>query len=111
MNIRAASYARICVPARSTTDSERTIMLHVFTLLSVPEYSADALVRSIRQGGEWHAIARHLLPELIATDLLEHRASDIPPFLSSSQRLYLAQDFWTSSDAYQIGRASCREIV
>src|ERR1035441_1992651 len=83
MNIRAASYARICVPARSTTDSERTIMLHVFTLLSVPEYSADALVRSIRQGGEWHAIARHLLPELIATDLLEHRASDMPPFLLS----------------------------
>ena len=75
-------------------------MLHVFTLLSVPEYSADALVRSIRHGGEWHSIARHLLPELIATDLLEHCASDMPPFLSSSRRLYLAQDFWTSSDAY-----------
>src|ERR1039458_6559079 len=98
MNIRAAPHARIRAPARNSTHSERTIMLHVFTLLSVPEYSADALVRSIRQGGEWHAIARHLLPDLIATDLLEHRASAIPPFLSSSRRLYLAQDFWTSSD-------------
>src|ERR1039458_10532691 len=71
MNIRAAPHARIRAPARNSTHSERTIMLHVFTLLSVPEYSADALVRSIRQGGEWHAIARHLLPDLIATDLLE----------------------------------------
>lgn len=74
-------------------------MLHVFTLFSVPSETAGTFIRSIRIGGEWHARARRLAPDRVATDLPEHRASSTP-FLCNSPRLYTALDLWTSPEGH-----------
>lgn len=76
-------------------------MLHVLTLFSVSPEAEDPLVNAIRRGGEWHSLARGLMPDLIATDLLEQQSSATPPFLSSSSILYICMDIWNSPDAYR----------
>jgi hypothetical protein len=82
-------------------------MMHVVTMFSVPTETAGTFVRCIRMGGEWHILARRLAPGLIATDLLEHRASSTQPFLCNSSCLFLALDFWTSREAYL---RACRSV-
>jgi hypothetical protein len=64
-------------------------VLHVITLFTVPE-SEETFVRSLRINGDWHAIARRIAPELVATDLLRHQLSP----------LYICHDFWTTPEAY-----------
>ena len=64
-------------------------MLHVITLFTVPE-NEDAFVNSMSVNGDWHALARSVAPNLIATDLLRHQLSP----------LYLCHDLWTTRDAY-----------
>jgi len=81
-------------------------MLHVLTLFSVSPEAADPFVDAIRRGGEWHSIARSLMPDLIATNLLEQQPSATPPLLSGSSLLFVCLDFWSSPDAY---RRACQQ--
>lgn len=81
-------------------------MLHVITLYSIAPEAVGAFVCSIRRGGQWQALARSLAPDLIATDLLEHQTSAMPPFVSTSSTLFVCIDFWASAEAY---RRSCRQ--
>lgn len=71
-------------------------MLHVITLYSVAAEAAGPFVSSIRHGGGCHILASNLAPALVATDLLEHQPSQIPPFCSRSSILFVCLDFWTS---------------
>ena len=64
-------------------------MLHVITLFTVPD-GEEEFVRSLRMNGDWHAVARRIVPELVATDLLRHQLSP----------LYICHDFWTTPAAY-----------
>jgi hypothetical protein len=43
--------------------------------------------------GDWQTLARHVAPDLIATDLLRHQLSP----------LYFCHDFWTTREAYSRG--------
>lgn len=64
-------------------------MLHVITLFTVPD-GEERFVRSLQINGDWHAVARRIAPELVATDLLRHQISP----------LYICHDFWTTPEAY-----------
>ena len=66
-------------------------MLHVVTLFSVSAKAEDAFVRSLRMGGDFHTLARRLIPEFIAADLLRHHHGP----------LFLCLDFWTTPEAYR----------
>lgn len=68
------------------------MFVHVVTLYSVQPEAADAFVRSIRSGGEWHRIARRVAPNLVASDLLQQQGSPSP--------MFLCIDFWVSQDKY-----------
>jgi len=70
-------------------------MLHVITLFTVPE-NEDAFVYSLQMHGEWHNLARRIVPDLIATDLLRHQLSP----------LYVCHDLWTTPEAYFRGLRS-----
>ncbi len=71
------------------------MILYVVTLFCVHDPAAEQrLITSLRIGGEWHAMARAIAPQLIATDLLRHQ-HDAPA------QFYLCLDFWTSAEAYR----------
>ena len=72
-------------------------MIHVFTLFAVQSDASEPFVRYIR--GDWHTLARRV-PDLIATDLLEQKATAGHTMLCHSARLFVALDFWTAHDAY-----------
>ena len=77
-----------------TTFRERSTVLYVITLYSLPAFASEPFLRSIRQGGELYALAHRLAPELIGTDILEHQASTASPSFSSA--LFLCLIFWIS---------------
>lgn len=68
------------------------MFVHVATLYSVHAEAADTFVRSIRNGGDWHRVARRVAPDLVASDLLQHQSSPTPVFLCI--------DFWVSREKY-----------
>ena len=74
------------------------MFVHVATLYSVQAGAADAFVRSVRGGGDWHRVARRVAPDLIASDLLQHQSSPSPVFLCI--------DFWASRERFQQVRES-----
>lgn len=74
------------------------MFIHVATLYSVQPEAADAFVRSIVAGGDWHSVARRVAPDLVASDLLQHQSSSSPVFLCI--------DFWVSPERYQRARES-----
>ena|ERR1017187_396123 len=74
------------------------MFVHVATLYQVNAEAVDAFVREIRVGGDWHRVARRVAPDLIASDLLQHKSSPSPVFLCI--------DFWVSREKYQRVRES-----
>ena len=68
------------------------MFVHVATLYSVHAEAADTFVRSIRNDGDWHRVARRVAPDLVASDLLQHQSSPTPVFLCI--------DFWASQEKY-----------
>ena len=64
-------------------------MLHGITLSTVLDGEEES-VRSLRMNGDWHAVARRIAPELVATDLLRRQLSP----------LYICHDFCTTPEAY-----------
>jgi hypothetical protein len=74
------------------------MFIHVATLYSVQPEVADAFVRSIRVGGDWHRISRRVAPDLVGSELLLHQSSPSPVFLCI--------DFWVSRERYLRARDS-----
>lgn len=70
-------------------------MLQVVTLYLVQEKALPAFVAAVRSG-TWHALARQLQPDLIATDLLQRQGG----------QYLMCIDFWTSPEAYTVARNS-----
>ena len=74
------------------------MFIHVATLYSVQPEAADAFVRSIRVGGDWHRVSRRVAPDLVGSELLLHQSSPSPVFLCI--------DFWVSRERYLRARDS-----
>jgi hypothetical protein len=74
------------------------MFIHAATLYTVHAEAADAFVRSVRAGGDWHRLARRVSPDLVASDLPLHQSSPSP--------LFLCIDFWVSRERYQRERKS-----
>jgi hypothetical protein len=64
-------------------------MLHIVTLYVVSEEVLAGFIAAVRNG-TWHALARQLQPNLIATDVLERQDS----------QYLMCIDFWASPEAY-----------
>jgi len=76
-------------------------MLVLITLYAVSVEMADAFVRALRCGGEWHTLARQLAPALIGTDALVRQPSSLPPFLRGAAQFIICLDFWASQDSFE----------
>ena len=74
------------------------MFINVATLYSVRPEAADAFVRSIRVGGDWHRVSRRVAPDLVGSELLLHQSSPSPVFLCI--------DFWVSRERYLRARDS-----
>lgn len=74
------------------------MFIHAAILYSVQSEAADAFVRSIRVGGDWHRVSRRVAADFVGSELLLHQSSQSPVFLC----IY----FWVSRERYLRARDS-----